>query len=66
MTVADEPYFVVNRNQGIDTLHDQHSREECNLDDAEDLRKVDSMTAEALLVGGHAVACKHCGPRPEG
>ena len=66
MTVADEPYFVVNRNRGVDTLHSQHAREECNLDDAEDLQKVDPMTAEALLVGRHAVACKACDPRPEG
>lgn len=66
MTVADEPWFTLNRNRGVDTLHAQHNLEECNLDDAEDLQRVDPLTAEALLLRGDAVACAHCRPEPEG
>lgn len=66
MTVSDEPYFILNRNAGVDVLHDQFPREICNTDDSEGLEKVDPLTAEALLLGGHARACEHCSPRPEG
>ena len=61
-----EPLFTLNRNQGVDTLHVEHPHESCNTDDAEDLRQVDAMTAEALLVGKHAIRCGHCDPQPEG
>ena len=66
MTVADEPYFILNRNRGVDVLHVQYPHEVCQTDDAEGLQRIDPMTAEALLVGRHAVPCQHCKPRPEG
>lgn len=66
MTVSDEPYFLLNRNKGVSVLHDQYRREGCNLDDAEDVERIDPMTAEALLLGKHVVPCQHCSPRPEG
>lgn len=66
MPTKDEPWFTLNRNKGVSILHDQYPREACNTDDAEDVEKVDPMTAEALLAGGHARACEHCSPRPEG
>lgn len=58
--------FTLNRNAGVDVLHVEHPHERCNTDDAEDLRQVDAMTAEALLAGKHAVACRECDPRPQG
>jgi hypothetical protein len=62
----DEPRFVVNRNAGVDTLHRFPAFEECNLDDAEGLEKIDEITAGAMLTLGHAVACEHCKPEPVG
>ena len=54
-----EPYFVLNRNEGVDTIHVE-PREECNVDDAEDRQTIDPDTAEALLKSGQAVRCQHC------
>lgn len=54
-----EPYIVLNRNEGTDTVH-RNPREECNLDDAEDRSVIDPDTAEALLKSGDAVRCQHC------
>lgn len=60
---ADEPEFILNVNDGKDTLHDPaHLTENCNTDQIEGRRRVDPMTAEALLVNGDAVACEHCKP----
>ena len=64
--VLDEPRFRLNRNRGVDTLHSEDITESCNWDDATDREWVDAMTAEAMLLRGDVVACKHCGPKPEG
>jgi hypothetical protein len=57
--VSTEPYFVLNRNQGVDTIH-HNPREECNVDDAEGRETIDGTTVEALLDRGDAVRCQHC------
>jgi hypothetical protein len=57
--------YVVNHNPGADTLHREHGFEACNLDDAEDLEKVDDLTAAALVDSGAAIACEHCKPLAE-
>ena len=54
-----EPYFVLNRNEGTDTVH-RNPREECNVDDAVGRQTIDPDTAEALLNSGDAVRCRHC------
>lgn len=54
-----EPYFVINRNEGTDTLH-ENPREECNVDDAEDRATVDAKTGEALKASGDIRLCRHC------
>ena len=54
-----EPYFVLNRNEGTDTIH-RDPREECNVDDADGRQTIDADTADALLTMGDAVRCKHC------
>ena len=51
--------YSLNRNEGTDTLH-RNGREECNLDDADDRETIDAATADALLLRGTAVRCKHC------
>ena len=52
-------YFVLNRNEGMDTIH-RNPREECNVDDALDREKVDIGTAVAMVASGQAVPCQHC------
>lgn len=54
-----DPYFVLNRNEGADTLH-RNPREECNVDDAEDRQTIDAETADALVALGEARRCQHC------
>lgn len=54
-----DPYFVLNRNEGTDTLH-RNPREECNVDDAEGRQTIDAETADALLASGSARPCQHC------
>lgn len=54
-----EPYYVLNRNEGIDTIH-RNPREECNVDDAEGRETVDGETADAMLTRGAARPCIHC------
>lgn len=54
-----DSYFVLNRNEGIDTLH-RNPREECNCDDVEGRQTVDPDTADALLKLGEARRCQHC------
>jgi hypothetical protein len=67
VTTHDEPYFILNVNEGADTLHDpENLTERCNTDQIEGRKRVDGMTAEALLLRGDAAACRHCNPRPEG
>lgn len=57
--------YLVNHNPGADTLHREHGFEECNLDDAEDLEKVDDATGRALVADGQAAECEHCKPLAE-
>jgi hypothetical protein len=54
--------YLVNHNAGVDTLHIEHPREECNTDDAEGLETVDDETGPALVATGGAVECEHCKP----
>lgn len=58
-----ERRFLLNKNEGLDTLHRAEGlTEQCNTDDARDKSNVDEMTAEALWLRGDAVLCKHCKP----
>ena len=67
MVTIDEPYFVLNRNKGVDIIHDpENLTERCNTDQIDGRKSVDAMTAEALIVRGDARACQHCSPRPQG
>jgi hypothetical protein len=59
-----EPRYIVNENDGIDTLHRNNS-EKCNVDDAEGAKAVDPLTARALERGGHIRLCGHCYPKDE-
>ena len=54
-------YFVLNRNEGVDTVH-RNPREECNTDDAEGRETIDGETADALITRGTARRCGHCYP----
>lgn len=54
-----EPYFVLNRNEGEDTLH-RNPREECNVDDAEGRETIDESTYLAMAEAGTARRCRHC------
>lgn len=54
-----DPYYVLNRNEGIDTVH-RNPREECNVDDAEDRQTIDALTAIRLLDNEEAKPCRHC------
>lgn len=55
----DEAYWVLNKNEGVDTVH-RNGREECNLDDAEGRQTIDALTAAKLLENGEAKPCRHC------
>ena len=58
-------YFVLNRNEGTDTVH-RNPREVCNTDDADGREKIDAKTAASLIASGQAVPCGHCiGPKAE-
>lgn len=54
-----EPYFVINRNEGTDTLH-RDPREECNVDDADGRQAIDADTGRALEESGDIHRCRHC------
>lgn len=54
-----QPYFVLNRNEGLDTIH-RNPREECNVDDVEGRQVVDAETADAMLAHDQARRCEHC------
>ena len=56
-----EPYYVLNKNEGVDTLH-RNPGERCNTDDVKGRSTVDPKTAEALEAGGYIRLCKHCYP----
>ena len=57
--MTEDSYYVLNRNDGIDTLH-ENPREECNVDDVEGRERIDTRSAEAMKAGGHVRLCKHC------
>lgn len=53
--------FILNQNDGLDTLHDPaHLSERCNTDQIEGRSRVDTGTAFAMLEAGTAVRCQHC------
>lgn len=52
-------YWVLNRNEGLDTVH-RNPREECNTDDAEGRQTIDARTADEMLTRGAARRCQHC------
>ena len=52
-------YYVLNRNEGLDTIH-RNPREECNVDDAEGRQVIDAHTADEMLTRGTARRCQHC------
>lgn len=54
-----EPYYVLNQNEGIDTIH-RNPHEECNTDDADGRQTIDAETADAMLTRGQARRCGHC------
>jgi hypothetical protein len=54
-----DPYYVLNRNEGVDTLH-KDPRESCNVDDVEGRETIDAETADALLALGDTRRCSHC------
>lgn len=60
-----ERRFLLNRNDGIDTLHTEHGPEQCNRDDVEGRQVVDENTAMHLKAGGLVRICKHCEPLKE-
>jgi hypothetical protein len=63
MSTEDEPTYILNVNDGRDTLHDpRHLTERCNTDQIEGRQSVDEMTAEAMVARGDAVRCEHCKP----
>ena len=62
--MSDQVYLL-NKNEGIDTLHTEHGPEACNRDDVEGRQLIDSRTARALRDGGYIRTCKHCRPFAE-
>jgi hypothetical protein len=63
-TPRNEPYYVVNQNEGTDTLH-RDPREVCNVDDAVGRTTVDAATGKALETSGDIRLCRHCYPATE-
>jgi hypothetical protein len=53
------PYYVLNRNDGVDTLH-RNPREQCNVDDAEGRDTLDTITGDALMRTDDIHKCGHC------
>jgi len=58
--------YLLNVNDGVDTIHREHPYEECNTDDAEDAITVDELTAVRMLATDQAKACAHCDPMTDG
>ena len=56
------PYRLNHNFGGKDTLHIEHSFEECNLDDADKVEMIDDETADALLALDAIKLCEHCHP----
>lgn len=57
--MTDYPYYVLNKQDGIDTLH-KNPRESCNSDQIEGRQTLDPDTGEALEKGGYVRLCQHC------
>ena len=57
--------YLVNKTDGIDTLHREHGDERCNRDDMVGREFVDENTAVHLKAGGLVRICKHCRPLEE-
>jgi hypothetical protein len=58
----DEPRYVLNRNEGGESVLHKNPREECNTDDALDDIRVDTATGAALEMSGDIALCRHCYP----
>jgi hypothetical protein len=53
--------YILNVNDGIDTLHRKAGlTERCNTDAIEGRMVIQEHEAESKLLAGDAVACKHC------
>jgi len=59
-----DPYYVLNRNDGVDTLH-RNPQELCNTDDVEGRDSLDPVTGLALEKSGDIHLCGHCYPQEE-
>ena len=58
---SNEPTYLLNFNDGVDTLHDPgHLTERCNTDQIEGRTTIDTLTAAGMLDSGQAVRCQHC------
>lgn len=63
MTHQLTPYYVLNRNEGMDTVH-RNPREECNVDDADGRQTIDEATALKLSLSKDVARCQHCWADP--
>ena len=61
--MSTDPYYVLNRNEGEDTVH-RNPREECNVDDADGRETIDEASALKLSMAGGARKCLHCYDEP--
>ena len=59
-----DPYYVLNRNEGTDTLH-RNPRESCNVDDIEGRATLDPTTGAALEASGDIRLCSYCYPKED-
>lgn len=58
---ATEERFILNVNDGVDTLHRERGlTESCNTDDIVGRQKVDRATAVSMVARDQAVWCLHC------
>lgn len=56
-----EEQFLLNINDGVDTIHRLHGlTEQCNTDDIVGRQRIDTQTAASMLDRGQAVRCQHC------
>lgn len=55
--------YRLNQNPGRrDTIHQEHTLEECNFDDALDREVISAERALELVAAGEAEYCEHCLP----
>lgn len=56
-----EERFILNVNDGVDTIHREAGlTESCNTDDIEGRQSIDVSTAASMLDRGQARRCEHC------